>query len=60
MECEFFAFSCEGKKKNCLPPPPFANDKEIKRKKTNEKSSPKEEAYGRKELIFHHEFFQIV
>jgi hypothetical protein len=45
------------------PPPhplPFANDKELGRKKTNEQSSPKEEAYGRKELIFHHNFFQIV
>jgi hypothetical protein len=44
-----------------LPNPlPFANDKELGRKKTNEQSSPKEEAYGRKELIFHHDFFQIV
>jgi len=41
-------------------PLPFANDKELGRKKTNEQSSPKEEAYGRKELIFHHDFFQIV
>jgi hypothetical protein len=38
-------------------PLPFANDKELGSKK---KSSPKVEAYGRKELIFHHDFFQIV
>jgi hypothetical protein len=53
----------KARKRNFSLPPhhlPFANDKELKRKKTNEQSSPKEEAYGRKELIFHHEFFQIV